>query len=136
MTLDDIDAILARDADWRTLAAAPCVRLCRAKLPQTPFTAVDIRERIAERLNEFVDDERRFVIDLAGRLVPFLPVIWRYRDRLIDEHNAGCRTCEANLTTALLLYTTGSADRRLQDAVGFRSVRADETDDIARAEDF
>ena len=136
MTLEDIDAILARDADWRALAAAPCVKLTRARLPRSPFTAAGIRERIAERLSDFVDDERRFVIDRRERVIRVPPVIWRYRDRLIAEHNAGCRTCEATLATALLPYTRGSAHRRLQDAVGLRCVRAPETDEIARAEDF
>jgi hypothetical protein len=120
MTLSAIDERLRADADWRTLVAAPSVRMHRARLPAAPFDANGIRRRIAERFEEYVDDEDRFVIDVGRRKVRVAPVLWQFRDRLIAEHHRRYGTTGATLVTALLPYVHGSARRRLQDALGYR----------------
>jgi len=125
MTLEKIDAILAADKDWRTLVASPGVRLDRALLPSEPFSGDDIRRRIDRRFQRFIDDERRFVIDVAHRRVLVPAVLWRFHKRIIDEHNTTYRTEGTNLLTALLPYTHGSPHRRLQDAVGYTCVPAE-----------
>jgi len=132
MTLADIDAILSADEDWRTVVAAPGVCLLRAALPAVPFTAGDVRRRITRRLGEFIDDPDRFVIDVEHRRILIPPVLWRFRDRLIDAHNETYGTDGATLTTALLPLVGGSAHRRLQDAIGYRAVRARTTGLLAR----
>ncbi len=55
-------------------------------------------------------------------LVP--PVLWQFRGRLTAEYNREHRTEGATLVTALLGYTSGSAQRRLQTAMGYREVEA------------
>ncbi len=122
MTLRDIDEILAARADWRVLVSAPGVTLQRARLPEAPFTPKDVRSRIADRISEFVDDERRVVIDVPGRRILFPPILWRYREALIEDYHRTYGTEGANLTTALLRYVSGSAHRRLQDSIGYRPV--------------
>ncbi len=135
MTLKEIDEILAADSDWRTLVAGPCVTLQRACLPAEPFDAKDIRKRIAERLGEFIDDEKRFVISVGRKQVLVPPVLWRRRDMLIKTHEDASGTEGATLTTALLPYVTGSAHRRLQNAVGYRCVAAPGAHDVAIRDD-
>ena len=124
MTLDEIDAILGRQEDWRVLVAAPDVRQQRSALPDQPFTSADIHKTIAERFNQFVADDRRFVIDVEQRKLLVPPVLWPLRHRLTDEHNRTYRTQGATLVTALLPYVSGAGRRRLQDAIGYRTVSA------------
>jgi len=124
MTLDEVDRLLAADPDWRTVVAAPCALRLRARMPARPFSAEDIRGRIAERFEDFIDDEEHFVIDVERRRVRIPPVIWQFRDRLIGEYHRRYGTQGATLTTALLPHVSGSAHRRLQDAVGYGCVEA------------
>ena len=130
MTLRDIDAVLAGDKDWRAIVVAPGIRANRARLPTRPFAAKDVRERIAARLSEFLDDPDRFEIDQAEKLVRVPPILDPIRRRLIDEQNRKRGTASATLMTALLEHVTGSAHRRLQDAIGLRCVRAGDTDKV------
>ena len=122
MSLREIDEILEADEDWRALVASPGVTLLRCPLPAQPFSSDDIRTRITERFNAFVDDERRFVIDVANRQILVPPVLWSLRQRLIEEHHKNYQTQGANLTTALLPHVRGSPHRRLQDAIGYEGV--------------
>lgn len=124
MSLGEIDRTLAQDADWGVLVAAPGVLLQRAALPTAPFSGADVRSRIAERIEAFLDDERRVVIDVQRRRILFPPVLWQWRDWLIAEHHRMYRTRGAVLSTALLPYVTGSGARRLQDAIGYANVCA------------
>ena len=119
MTLDEIDSILAADADWRVVVSAPSVRKHRARLPLKPFAAADLRQRIHTRFNEYVDDEERFVIDIERRRVRIHPVLYRMRERLVESYNRTYATEDATLTTVLIGCVSGSARRRLQDAVGY-----------------
>ena len=119
MTLDEIDAILSADADWRVGVLAPSLRKRRARLPKTPFAAADVRRRVGLRLVEYVDDEDRFVIDIGRRLIRVHPVLYRLRERLVAEHNRKYATEGATLTTVLIGQVTGSPRRRLQDALGY-----------------
>ena len=130
-TLQEIDAILAADSDWRTLAAAPCVTLQRARLPAEPFGEKDIREQIARRLGDFIDDDERFVISVARKEIRVPPVIWRFEQILRESHEAACGTCDSTLTTALLPYVAGPPHRRLQDAIGYRCVPAPAAYEVA-----
>jgi hypothetical protein len=124
MTIGDIDAALSADADWRVLVSAPDIRLCGARLPRAAFTPADIRAGVAERFNEFVDDEDRFVIDVEGRRILVPSVLWRFRERLTEEYRAKSGVQDAGFGTVLLPLVSGSAHRRLQDAVGYRAVEA------------
>jgi hypothetical protein len=122
MTLADIDAVLADDADWRTLVCAPGCCLSRARPPAKPLSGADIRRRIAQGFIELVDDPARFVIDVESQQILVPSVLWRYRQRLIDHYQNTYGTVGATLGTALLPYLSGSALRRLQDAIGYQTV--------------
>lgn len=124
MTLQDIDAILLAEHDWQAVVAAPDVRLQRARLSQTVFTAESVQDQVAERFQQFLDDDVRFVIDVEHRRVLFPPVLWRLRNQLIEDHNRRCGTRSATLTTALLGWSSGSPHRRLQDAIGYPTAGA------------
>jgi len=122
LSLAAIDEILTGYDDWRVLVASPGVALIRARLPETPFAAGDVRTRIAERISQFVDDPRRFEVDIARQRIYIPPVLWRFRERIIAGHDQRYGTRGTNLITALLEHTQGSAHRRLQDAIGYRVV--------------
>ena len=124
MTLNQIDAILAADADFRVAVAAPGVTMQHARMPNKPFAPEEIRKRIAERFAAFVDDETRFLIDIRGKRILVPPVLWQFRRQLIDTHRVRYGVEGATLATALLAYLGGSPHRRLQDAVGYRLVEA------------
>jgi hypothetical protein len=124
MSLAGIDYILQTFGDWRIPVAAPGVTLHECPLPAGPFAGDDIRRRIGERLNAFVDDGRRFVIDVERKRILVPPVLWQFRGRLIEEYQRTGQTRGASLTTAMLSHVEGSAHRRLQDAVGYRCVGA------------
>ena len=118
MTLKNIDALLA-DQGWQVLVAAPGVLVQRAALPDGPFSAQDVRGRIDERLNEFVDSDGRVNLDIANRRVLIAPVLWQYREPLLQRYRGQYGDIGATFTTVLLRYVTGSAHRRLQEAVGY-----------------
>ena len=124
MTLRQIDAILAEDGDFRTAVSSPGVTTLRARLPGKPFAAEGIREEVAVRFSAFLDDAMRFAIDIRQERILVPPVLWQFRQRLVEAHNAAYGTRGATLRTALLAYVTGSPHRRLQDAVGYRLVEA------------
>jgi len=131
MSLGEIDAAVDREGGWRALVAAPGIRPQRGRMPRLPFAAKDIRERIDERLNGFIDDKERLVIDIKGKRVLVPAVLWRLRSRLIALHHKRYATTGANLKTALLAHVKGSAHRRLQDALGYRCTEADPSDNLA-----
>ncbi len=124
MVLEEIDEILVGYDDWQILVAAPGVTLGRAHMPDEPFAAYDVRRRIGKRFNAFVDDRKRFVIDIAGKKLRVPAVLWGFRKDLINQYESSYGTEGATFITALLPHTSGSAQRRLQDAVGYRSVPA------------
>ncbi len=124
MSLALIDDELASRDDWRIVAAAPGASLQRARLPRVPFDANGVRECIADRLDAFLDDERRFVIDVEAQTVDVPPVLWRVRERILAEYRRKYDARGANLLTALLPHASTSTTRRLQDAVGYRIVPA------------
>ena len=119
MTLDAIDRVLAGEADWRVAAAAPCVRLHRARLPREPFTPDTVRAEAVRRFNEFLADRDRFIIDVASKTVLFPPAVWAVRARLIEDYERTYRTQGATLNTALLPHVSGIAAFRLQNVVGY-----------------
>jgi hypothetical protein len=131
MTLDRIDEALADDGDWRATVAAPGIVFQRAVLPSRPFTAQDVRERMARRLNEFLANEEHFVIDVTRKTVVIPDVLWRLRADLIARHHARYGTAGATLATALLPHATGAAHRRLQDAVGYRCIAGGRGEHVA-----
>jgi hypothetical protein len=135
MTLDDVDAILDGYDDWRVAVCAPGVCCQRAPLPRSAFAEGDIRNRIAERLNAFVDDEKRFVIDVERRNIRVPPVLCRYRQRLIADYHRAYGTQGATFVTALSRHLSGSARRRLRDAIGYRCVPARRKTILALLED-
>ena len=122
MSLSQIDAELAKDADFRVVACAPGATAVEAALPSEPLRADRLRADLAGRLAALIDDEQRFVVDIPRKQVRLPPSLWRVRGRVIDAHHAAYGTEGATLMTALLPYVFGSPHRRLQDAVGFRCV--------------
>lgn len=122
MTLAGIDEILSRDEDWRTVAAAPCVRLRRGGLTQSPFEPRTIRMEIRRRFIGYVSNRDRFVIDGERREVRYHPVIWQFRDVLIERYERTYGASDVNLNTAILPYLEGAALRRMQSAIGYRPV--------------
>lgn len=124
MSLGDIDGLLERYDDWRVLVSSPGVTLSRARLPAKPFSSHDICHRIATRFSQFVDEDTRFVIDIEHERIIMPRVLWQFRDKIIESHRRDTGAEGANLTTALLRYVEGSAHRRLQDAIGYKSVAA------------
>ena len=135
MTLREIDAVLSAGHGWLATVAAPGVRAQRARLPGAPFTAASVRAELRKRFGQFIDDADRFVIDVEGRRILVPPVLCRFRSRLIEDYHKRNRTEGATLTTALLGWVTGSAHRRLQDAVGYTCAPARRRDDIAVCRD-
>ena len=124
LTLDDLDALLAERDDFRIVVAAPGVSLQRAPLPLEPFSADDIRRRIDERFNAFIDDPERLQIDIARQMIVYPPVLWRMRDRILQRFAQRYGAHPTTLRSALLFDVSGSPHRRLQDAIGYRETGA------------
>jgi hypothetical protein len=135
MTLTGIDEVLAGEEDFRVLVASPGVCVQRSALPAEPFSAGDVRERIARRFDAFIDDFDRLPIDVAARKIRVPPVLWRVRDRVIGQYERTYQTRGATLSTALLPHVSGSASRRLHDAVGYDCVPAPSKCEPALAEE-
>jgi hypothetical protein len=130
MTLEAIDSVLAGDGDFRAAAAAPGVTYNRAALPRRPLTAREVRFEIRDRFVRLLADEDRFVIDVENQQVRVPAVLYRHREGIQASYNREHRTAGATLITALLPYATGSAQRRLQLAIGYRVVQREP---VARA---
>jgi len=124
MTLRQLDAILAGENDFRVAVASPGITTHHASLPRKPFAPEGLRQQIAKRFAAFLDDETRFVIDVRKRRIVVPPVLWQFRDRLLAAHRQRYGVESATLTTTLLAYVTGSPHRRLQDAIGYRTIQA------------
>lgn len=121
MTLEEVDGILAADADWRTLAAAPCVCYQRAALPARALGADGIREAIAWRFRQFVESAR-FDVDTEHKRVQVPPKVWAAREFLVRSYEQEYVTRDATLQTALLPYLEGASARKLQGAMGYPCV--------------
>ncbi|MBS3734592.1 MAG: hypothetical protein KGY99_06660 [Phycisphaerae bacterium] len=144
MTLEAIDAELAAFG-WLAVAAAPGVRLQRARLPEAPFTPDDVRRRLAERLDVFIADERRIVADPVARRLSFPPVLWACREDLLsacrqadgtDDGDAPGGSGGAPRTTfitALLRHTRRRGHYRLQDMLGYTPTAAEPSRTLAVA---
>jgi len=124
MTLRGIGAILAADEDFRIAVCVPGATTNFARLPESPIEAGGFQRTVERRFADLLDDEIRVYIDVRGLRVLFPPVLWQFRGRLIAEYNSKYRTEGATLVTALLGYTSGSAQRRMQTALGYREVEA------------
>ena len=126
MTLSLMDSLIVEEFGFKAVIGAPCVSPRRAAIPPKPFEANDAAKLIDERFNEFIDDENRFVVDVASRRILVPPVLWQFAERLMADHQQKYRVTGANFTTALLPHVRLSAHRRLQDAVGYKCVGAPE----------
>jgi hypothetical protein len=124
MTLGDIGAILAAEDDFRVSAAVPGATTNYARLPEAPVEARGFRQTVERRFAELLDDDIRVYIDVRQMRVLIPPVLWQFRARLTAEYNRKYRTEGATLVTALLGYTSGPAQRRMQTAQGYREVEA------------
>lgn len=134
MTLEQIDQAVFALGGYQAVVAAPCADLQRAALPEEPFDAKTIRQTIRRRFEGFVDDHRRFTIDVATQQICFPPVLWQYREDILAEHLRRYDAPRATLTTAMLSLVGGSAARRLQDAVGYTCVENKSPDQLALME--
>jgi len=120
MTLDRIDAAILRLGGYAFLIAAPGLPPNRAPLPSGPFSPETLSRQSMENFNAFLDDPERLVIDIDRREVRFPPVIWKYRKRFAEVYSRNFGySGTPSLLTSLLPITSGSAKRRLQDAVGY-----------------
>ncbi len=119
MSLGQIDEILAGYDDPRIVASAPGVTWQRARLPVRAFAAEDVRDRIAERFEQLLDDPRRLVIDIGAREIRYPQAIWSVRRRILRDFVRQTGAAGATLRTALAWQVSGSAHRRLQDAIGY-----------------
>ena len=81
-------------------------------------------ETAAARFEQLLADDIRVYIDVRHRRVLIPPVLWRFRERLISEHNRRHRTSGATLIAVLSSMTTGRAQRRMQAATGYEEVEA------------
>jgi len=126
MTLGLIDELLTGEFGFRAVAGAPCVSPLRAKLPTQPFNTQDVAALIDKRFGQFVDDSERFAVDIESRRILIPPVLWRFREEIIESHEKKYGSTGADLATALLPYVQFSPHRRLQDAVGYKCVEASE----------
>lgn len=124
MTLRDIGRVLAAEEDFRIAAAVPGATTNFARLPKAPVEPDCFGEVVERRFAEFLDDHLRVYIDVTRHRVLIPPVLWQFRDRLTGQYDRKYRTQGATLVTALLACTTGSAHRRLQEALGYREVEA------------
>ncbi|MDP6543079.1 MAG: hypothetical protein QGH60_03755 [Phycisphaerae bacterium] len=124
MTLALMDSLIVDKFGFKAVVGAPGVSPARASIPTKPFDTNDAAKLIDERFNEFIDDDKRFVIDVAARQILLPPVLWQFRERLIEDHQQKYGVNGAKLTTALLPHVRLSAHRRLQDAVGYKCVGA------------
>jgi hypothetical protein len=127
MTLEGIDAAIARQGGPLAVMAAPGLDLRRASLPREAFQAEGLFDELPRRFTEFIGDEKRFVIDILNQQVLIPPVIWQYRESLLAKHRRAYDTEQISLTTALLPLVDRNAQRRLQNAIGYRCVRDDRT---------
>jgi hypothetical protein len=123
MTLSQIDSILGKYS-WQAQVAAPGACLDRARLPRRPYSAGDVRERITKRFNAFIDDPRRFVIDVQHQRVLVVPILWQHKREIIGQYESGYGIKGANFLTALIPHVSGAAQRRIQDAIGYEAVPA------------
>lgn len=119
MSLDAIDELLQKEFGWREAAAAPCIRAHRARLPREPFSPGAVQAEVPRRLNDFLADRERFVIDVTTQTILFPPAIWSQRQRIAGDYCREFRTEAATLNTALLPHVKGLAELRLQSAIGY-----------------
>ena len=124
MTLRGIGAILAAEDDFRIAACVPGATTNHARLPESPVEARGFRQSVQRRFADLLDDDIRIYIDVRRMRVLFPPVLWQFRARLTAEYNRKHQTEGATLVTALLGYTSGPAQRRMQTALGYREVEA------------
>ncbi|HDY65901.1 MAG TPA: hypothetical protein ENH84_06690 [Phycisphaerae bacterium] len=134
MTLTEIDAKLNTTGGYHAVIAAPGSNLRRASLPEKPFDAKTIRVEIKTRFGAFVNDTERFVIDVATMEIRFPPVFWKYREEILADYARDGGGPQATLTTALLSQVSGSALRRLQDAVGYKCVENHQAGELVLVE--
>ena len=124
MTLREIERVLAAEEDFRFAAAVPGATTCHARLPEKPIRAEGFDQTVARRFAELLADEMRIYIDVRKRQVLIPPVLWRFREKLVEEYNRRHQTQGATLITALVAMSRGAAHRRLQAAIGYHEVEA------------
>ena len=132
-TLERIDAEV-RTFGWRAVVAAPGVRLQRAGLPDTPFAAEDVQERIRTRLDAYIADDRRVIVRPIERELAFPPVLWQFRDEIIADYERRYGAAGATFITALLPHTTRRAHLRLQGMLGYTAVGLDRSGTLGLAQ--
>ncbi|MDP6633862.1 MAG: hypothetical protein QGG42_03110 [Phycisphaerae bacterium] len=126
MTLALMDSLIIEKFGFKAVVGAPGVSPVRGAIPAKPFNASSTGELIDKRFNDFIDDADRFVIDIPSKRILAPPILWRFERRMIEAHEWKHGITGVNLTTALLPHVRLSPHRRLQDAVGYKCVQADE----------
>jgi hypothetical protein len=124
LRLADIDAGLAAEGGWLALAGSPGVTMDRAPLPARPFSPTDVEAALQERLETFLSDNARVVIDVEARQLRLPPIVWGRRDQLIERYAKAYRAASPTFWSALQDVVNGPARRRLQDAVGYQLMQA------------
>jgi len=120
MALEDIDARISETGDYMHVIIAPGLRPLRAPIPREVFDVKKLDRQVREIFNSFIDDPDRFVIDVESKEILVPPVIWQHRNMLKQKYREKFEgTEDISLVTALLPMTSGSAHRRLQNALGY-----------------
>lgn len=134
MTLRQIDEALLALGGWMAEVTAPGVLLQRAAPLEAPVAADDVREKIRDRFQCFLGDDKRFVIDVKAKAILVPPVLWQHREELIDEYERQTGAKDVRLPVALRTYVTRLPLKRLQDAVGYDCRQAPPSRKLARTE--
>ena len=135
VTLGAIDEVLLAEArrsgDFRPAACAPCVSVNYGPLPRIPFAGDGLDARLQEALDEFVVDQRRFVIDPAGNIVFVPPMLWACRELVLERYHSQFGPAEIDVIVALKSFVAPRGRERLERAVGFRALPQQPREELA-----
>ncbi len=132
-TLAAIDRELAGWDDYRIGVLAPGATDLDGPLPREPFDAETVRSRLDDRFDAYLQDEARLVIDHADRVVRIPPALALAADGVVAAYNRRFATEGATLTTALRIGLGVGGRRRMEEAMGYRTVVRDGPVEITAA---
>jgi len=120
MTLQAVEQELADLGDFRLAVLAPCVCLSHGEMLEHAVQPDQVKAFLDEGFNRYVIDNRRFTVDIDLQQIGVAPALWAARPMLIRNHERKYGLRDVTFQTTLLPYTTGRAQRRLQDAIGYK----------------
>ena len=120
MTLQAIEQELADLGDFRLTVLAPCVCLTHGVMLEQAMKPDQVQAFLDEGFNRYVIDNRRFTVDIDLQQIRVTPALCAAKPILIRDHEHKYGLHDVTFQTTLLPYTTGRAQRRLQDAIGYK----------------